>query len=148
MARTSKAALDAAKQLAWDKFQSTDKGISVAVKTVQGLTFDFTQNVLQFFCDEAGLFSSEETISTVKQYGNFSDFEFSIPVATITTFDGEGVDLDTIKQNIETFGSRLTKVPAPFKDKISSFDWTAIAAELLEYVQAIQPLVALTERQM
>lgn len=148
MARTNKAALEAAKKLSWDKFQCSDTGISVAVKTVQGLTFDFTQNMLQFFCDDAGLFSSAETISTIKQYGNFSDFEFSIPVATIITFDGESVALDTIKKDIESFGSRLTKVPAVYKDKISSFDWTAIAAELIDYVQAIQPLVALKEKMM
>ncbi len=148
MARTNKAALEAAKKLQWDKFQCSDTGISVAVKTVQGLTFDFTQNVLQFFCDDAGLFSSAETISTVKQYGNFSDFEFSVPVATIITFDGESIALDTIKNDIQSFGTRLTKVPAAFKGKIAGFDWSAIADELLDYVQAIQPIVALKEKLM
>ena len=137
MAKDAKAT---ARALPWDAFQFTNDGIKVATKTIQGVGFAFTAdgNII-IMCDDQGLYTTSELTGCLKQNGNYSDYDTARTIATVFTTDLDLLDIEDIKNDIQTVTSRVEFTPKA-AETLNTLDWVGVYTELEPYIKAIQEL--------
>lgn len=129
-----------ARALSWDVFNITTKGITVAVKTVQGVGFAFTSDgSIIVMCDNQGMYSPAELAGCIKQNGNFSDYDTARIISTIVTTDMDIVPLNEVKADFESALSRLS-FPDAAKTEMDGVDWGEAYEELRPFIEVFQEL--------
>lgn len=137
----AKDALAKARELNWDEFTATTKGLKVATKTAQGIGFAFTSDgTILTMCDDAGLYTPRELAGCIKKYGNFSDYDTGRIVAHFMTSDCDMCPLDDIKSELLSTPSRGIFTPAA-QTTIAAADWNAIFEELKPFIETMQSLL-------
>ena len=150
MAKTSKAQVDACKELAWDEFViNAGKGISRAIKTSQGIAFAVTQeNNLVFMSDADSFYSANELAGTFKKYGNHSDFADSHIVTTILSIDLDKTPEEVMRSEIIGTPQRFASLPSNITAILNQTDWNAVADELIPMLKAVQDIYEIKEIKM
>ena len=131
---------EAVKALGWDGFSCTTKGLALAVKEVQGIPFVITQDYhVTVYCDDAGLFTTAESIGNAKKNGNYSDYGFTRIIATLVGGDMDNVPMDIVKNDIVSAPTRVKFTDAAMPT-IQAVNWETVYEELLPYLEGIQSL--------
>lgn len=137
------------RELAWNAVTLTSKGVTMAVKEVQGIAFAFTIDYkLMTLCDSAdGFYTASEMIASLKHYGNYSDFQDSRIIAVLVSNELETVPLEDVERAVKSAAQRVKFTPKA-QEVANAADWDAIFEELKPYIEGIQSLNEVKNVQM